>query len=277
MNEIRTYKAFNSRISLKARFRSKVRDTVVSCLAAKKDISKTKDCIHFPYYHHVFDDEVMSFGRQLRYLKNYGEFISLDEACDLLAKEKPFRGRYFCLTFDDGFSNTFSNMMDITSGLDVPSFIYLPTDYMGLRTNQKDELIKIRSFHPNEPKNVTFLNWDNCREMLSNKVSFGSHTQSHAKLISLSVEKIELELKGSKEKIEKELDVPCLHLACPWGKIGVDFDSYITTSTAKDLGYKSVSSTNRGFNRYGVDLFTLKRDHVLCNWGNNQLRYLFGK
>ena len=45
------------------------------------------------------------FERQIRYLKNFGEFIELNDATNLLNSGEEIKGRYFCLTFDDGYSS----------------------------------------------------------------------------------------------------------------------------------------------------------------------------
>lgn len=276
MNEIKTYREFTSGTSVKQKLRSVARNSMISALSLKKDISKIDNCIQFPYYHHVFDDEVKGFERQLLYLKNYGDFITLDDVCELVTGDRPLKGRYFCVSFDDGFKNTYANMLEITSRLEIPTMIYLPTNYIGLKTEIPEALEKIKSFHPKDPKITTFLTWDECREMISKNVQFGSHTVDHVNLSTITPKQIEFELAKSKEIIENELQVRCNHFACPWGRIGVDFDPEITTAIAKKLGYNSVVTTNRGTTGKGDDLFTLKRDHLLANWSTAQLNYFFG-
>ena len=45
------------------------------------------------------------FIRQLKDMKNFGEFISMDAAVELLTSKDPLEGRYFCLSFDDGMKS----------------------------------------------------------------------------------------------------------------------------------------------------------------------------
>jgi peptidoglycan/xylan/chitin deacetylase (PgdA/CDA1 family) len=59
------------------------------------------------------DDECASFDKQLKYMKNIGDFISLDDAVTLLESNQSLCGRYFCITFDEGFKNCFTNAIPI--------------------------------------------------------------------------------------------------------------------------------------------------------------------
>lgn len=276
MKIITDFKDFNPKKNFTKKIRSLARNSTIRILSLSMNISKTKNWIQFPYYHHVFNDEKKGFEKQLKFLKNFGDFISMDQACELITGDDPINGRFFCTSFDDGFSNTFSNMLEVTDKLNIPVIIYLPTNYIGLKQESKEDINKILQFHPKNPKNVPFLGWNDCLEMLKYNVTFGSHTLSHANLSKISIQQVEVELKKSKERIEKELLIQCDHFACPWGRAGIDFDPNITLEIAKKSGYKSFATTDRGIMKKGDDLFQIKRQHLLANWGNNQLTYFFG-
>ena len=98
---------------VRRRVRNLLRDTTVFFLSLSKRIDRTNNWLRFPYYHHVFDDERKGFVRHLDYLKNYGDFISLENAASLLESKTLIHGRYFCLTVDDGFKNCHTNIMPI--------------------------------------------------------------------------------------------------------------------------------------------------------------------
>lgn len=276
MELIRTYDDFIFGQSLGQDLRNVSRDFFIRISSINKDISKTKDWIRFPYYHHVFDDERKGFEKQLRFLKNFGEFISINEAIQILNEGAKINGRYFCLSFDDGYRCCYTNMVEIISKLSIPAIIYLPTDFINLNENDSADLQILQANVPGNPKTITYLNWKQCREMLNAGVIFGSHTKTHANLSNLSEDEIMFELKSSKQTIEKELTIDCKHFACPWGRVNIDFKPEITEPIAKELGYVSFATTNRGINIDLQDCFTLKRDHLLAGWGNYQLKYFFG-
>lgn len=276
MQVVTTYKEFAGGESVKSLAREFARSVIIAGLSIKRGI-KGNNWIKLPYYHHVFDDERKGFERQLKYLKNYGEFISMDDVWKMVHVDKKIDGRYFCVSFDDGFYNCYTNMMPITHQLEIPVIIYLPTSYINLDINVAADVQKIKMFYPEKPRLMPFLNWEQCRDMMRYKVSFGSHTVSHANLIRLTPEDTEQELLSSRNIIEKELGTTCEHFACPWGRSGIDFNPALTTNIAKRLGYKTFATTNRGDVKIGSDLYQLKRDHLLANWSNYQLKYFFGR
>lgn len=277
MKYITTYKEYALAPTLKDRVRSASRKLAIYGLSQLKAIDKTTNWIRLPYYHHVFDDERKDFERQLKYLKNFGDFISIDQVCEMVEAGQPISGRYFCVSFDDGYRCCYTNMMEITAGLSIPIIIYLPTDYTGLNENNAADVVKIKQNYPENPGLELFLTWEQCREMLQHQISFGSHTCSHVNLIQLSEAEIEDELLRSKKIIESELNVSCIHFACPWGQMNVDFNPAVTEPIAKKLGYKTFATTHRGKMINNSDLFQVKRDHLLAEWENYQLKYFFSK
>jgi peptidoglycan/xylan/chitin deacetylase (PgdA/CDA1 family) len=276
MDFVKTYIDFNYGESPKSRLRNFLRDQYLLVKSKTKTFDKSGNWISFPYYHHVFDDEKLGFERQLKYLKNFGDFISITYAIDLLSGVNKIEGKYFCVSFDDGYQCLYDNMMEVSAALDVPVIIYLQTDYIGLKPENESDLKRIKDNLPQNPKLLSFLDWDECKRMTSHKISFGSHTMSHINLWKLDQTKLREELQGSKKIIEEKLQAECLDFACPWGIVLQDFDPVKTTPIAKELGYRSFASTNRGRNNSASDLYQIKRDHLLANWPNAQLKYFFG-
>ena len=276
MNEINTYAEFVRNLSLKRKVRELSRDLSVAVQSLGSSMESSTDWIRMIYYHHVFDDECKDFERQLKYLKKFGEFISMDQVYQMVHNKTPIEGRYFCISFDDGFHNTYSNMMEITSSLQIPVIIYLPTDYIGAEPEELDYNIVYERFAPRNTKLLRFLDWNQCREMLKHNITFGAHTTGHPLLSTLSESEVEYELQESKRIIESELGTPCPHFAVPRGRINRDFDPDITKAAAIKSGFQTVVTTMRGPIQNGDDPYRLKREHLLAKWGNYQIRYFFG-
>lgn len=278
MEIIRTYSEFNTDVTISSKAKYLFRNNLIRILSFGSDLKKNNNWIRFPYYHHVFDDEKHDFERQMKYLRNYGEFISIDTACILIDKKEKIDGRFFCISFDDGYECCYTNMLEITKGMDIPVIIYLPTDFIGLNPEDMNDYEMLKKNTPkNSTKVISFLSWDQCKEMMDYNVTFGSHTMSHANLNVLNKEQLTIELKESKEIIEKKLQVPCNHFACPWGKINENFKPEIVNPVLNDLGYISFATTHRGLNDEKSDLFFIKRDHILAEWDNSQLKYFFSR
>jgi len=232
-----------------------------------------KDWILFPFYHWVLDDEQKAFARQLRWLGGYGDFLSLDDAVAAMAAPEGIKGRYFCLTFDDGFRNWATNALPVLKQAGVPATFFVPSRYIGLDLDTDwDEIAPFyqRSWAKYR-RYFEFLTWDDCREMVREGFTVGSHTHSHVRLASLPLPEAEREMADSKRSIEEKLHVPCRHFCCPWGRPGADYDPQVHPEMARRVGYASFLTTVEGPNYSGQSPFAVRRNDVSPDQG----RFLF--
>ncbi len=277
LDNIHTYREFSSTVSFRYRIRNLLRNMIIVTRSFNHQISNSTNWIRMVCYHHVFDDERSDFERQLNYLRNFGEFISIDQVYDFVKGNEPIDGRYFCITFDDGFRNTHTNMMPITGVLGIPVIIYLPTGFIDPDTDDPEVLSRLRKFAPKNNKLLPFLGWEECKEMQKHQISFGSHSVTHPMLSQLDYEGVDFQLTKSKKVIEEKLGTPCRHFAVPKGRIGIDFDPVVTEEIAKKCGYHTVVSLGRGKIQKGDNVYLLNREHLIAKWGNPQIKYFFGK
>lgn len=272
---VHNYRDFTARQSISGRLRTLLRDQAVTLLSLGHSISKSSGWIRFPYYHHVFDDERVGFARQLDYLRQFGDFISLSDAIAMLDSKEPIEGRYFCITFDDGFKNNLTNAVPILVEKRAPAAFFLTTDYID-RTPEIDKDLLLQ-FYSHRQTLMEFLSWQDCREMIAAGMEIGSHTMHHARLAQLDEASVSKELTQSKATIESNLGVACPHFCAPFGIPDRDFTPTRDPDLVRDAGYQSMLTTDRGPMYGGGDPFHIRRDHMLANWGPSQLRYFLSK
>ncbi len=270
-----TYAEFIALMPWRSRLRAAARDLALRGLALGRRIDADTNWIRFPYYHHVFDDEREGFARQLDYMASLGDFIGLDGAVAMLEAGDPIDGRYFCVTFDDGFKNWITNAVPILLDKKAPAAFFVVSGYIGTSPDRDRE--KLLGFYDSGDLLMEFLDWDDCRKMDAAGMTIGSHTMNHVHLADHDDEKAEAEMKGSKETIEKELGRTCDHFCCPFGREGVDFVSPRHPDIARKLGYRTFLTTRRGPVLEGASAMDIPRDHLLAGWGDYQLRYFFSR
>lgn len=270
---ITTYRAYRGELSPRDRAYALARSGYLFARSRLGNVPREGSFIRFPYYHHVFDDERAGFADQLRWFKNYGDFISLDDAISMLESSAPVRGRYFAITFDDGFRNSLTNAAPILADFDAVAAFFCPTRFI---RNAGDDGTKARSHDGHSPY-VEYLDWEECRRLQAAGMTIASHTVNHARLSELSDAEVERELAESKATIEKELGTPCVHFCPPWGHPGSDFKPEREPEIARRLGYRSFFTTTRGKNKEKPAPFLVTRDHVIAVWGHYQLRYFFSR
>lgn len=274
MSAIRTMSAFMGSESAAARARNAARAVALAGLSMTRSPTRSTGWIRFPYYHHVFDDERDGFRRQIKYFKGVADVISIDAAVQLINDGQPLDGRYVCITFDDGFKNWIENAVPILVEENVVAAFFVAAGYIG--TDLERDREKLLSFYEDGTRLMEFLNWQDCRDMIAAGMTIGSHSVDHVHLLDLDDAAAETELRQSKELIERETDAPCRHFCCPFGREGVDYDPSRHPEMAKRVGFTSFLTGHRGENRPGGSPYDIRRDHLLANWGNYQLRYFLG-
>lgn len=272
---VRRYRDFVAGRPALARLRERFRDAAVLALSVGRSPTRRSGWIRFPFYHHVFDDEREGFRRQLEFMAGLGDFIGLDDAVAMMESGDPIDGRYFCVTFDDGFKNWITNAVPILLDKTVPAAFFVVTRYIGTSVEKDRDLL--RGFYSTRDRVVEFLDWDDCRRMAKAGMTIGSHTVNHVHLAALDEAAVEAELKGSKETIEAELGQPCRHFCCPFGRRNVDFLPQRDPRIARRVGYRSFLSGHRGATTRGASPMMIRRDHLLAGWDNRQLRYFFSR
>ncbi len=275
LKPIANYGEFLAAHTSRKRLRRVFRDATVSLFSMMCRMPTGSNWLRFPYYHHVLDDETKGFRRHLRFFQETGDIISLPVAIEMLESGEPINGRYFVITFDDGFKNCATNAVPILLDCGATAAFFLPTFYIG--EDPGNEQLAPLSFYKPLQVRFEFLNWDDCRDMASAGMTIGSHSVNHPCLMDLSANEVEYELRTSKEKIESEIDATCDHFCCPTGRPGVDFVIDRDPAIALKCGYRSFLTTRRGsFSRKQTPMM-IERDHTIAAWGNEQLRFFFSR
>lgn len=272
MKPIRTFREFErARGNIPRRW---VRSVAIALLSPLRSPVRSNNWIRFPYYHHVFDDERTGFARQIEYYKNVGDIISLDDAILLIKRNVPIDGRYFCLTFDDGFKNCVENALPVLIEKNTIAAFFIATDYIG--TDPIRDRDRLLSFYPDRRRLMAFMDWKDCRILTNAGMIVGSHTMSHVPLSSLNDMQARAEMAESKMRIEEELSQPCRHFCAPFGIPHQDFDCDIHPRIAGDIGYESFLTTQRGANSSSASALFIRRDHMMANAPIREMNYFLG-
>ncbi|MET0220177.1 MAG: polysaccharide deacetylase family protein [Tardiphaga sp.] len=102
------------------------------------------------------------------------------------------------------------------------------------------------------------ISWDMLDELRNDPLAeIGGHTITHARISSLSPEAALHELKGGRDRLIEQLNIPARHFAFPFGRSGDcgprDF------KIARDAGYASCATTRKGLVLPGQDAYDLPR------------------
>lgn len=163
-----------------------------------------------------------NFRTQMEYLKNNGYHpITLEELYHYVTEGKELPSKPVCITFDDGYADTYSIVYPMMKEYGFPWTVFVITDMVGQQNR---------------------MTWDQLKEMAdSHTVTIGNHTLSHRDLDKLSPAEQEKEIVGAKEALKQHLGVNTPWFAYPTGLHTAD-----TVDICKKAGIKMALSMDSG-------------------------------
>jgi peptidoglycan/xylan/chitin deacetylase (PgdA/CDA1 family) len=274
---ITTIRQWTAGHSIFGRLRTGLRNTAVVGLGSFSRMGRTPFCVRFPYYHHVFDDERLGFSRQIEYLKNFGDFIGINEAVDVLTSPGKLSDQYFCLSFDDGFKSCATHATPILAEKGVSAVFYVTSSFIGRSVPPDDPVVTDIFGYRGGANILEFMSWEDCRQAAAAGMEIGSHSVNHPRFAALTEQELAGQLVQSKSEIEFQLGRDCDHFCIPYGMALTAANYAPLVEAAGSAGYRSIVTGVRGANFAGQDPYRIRRDHLLANWSNAQLRYFLSK
>ena len=178
--------------------------------------------------------------RQMKYLKDHDYHpITIEELYGYVANGDPLPDKPVCITFDDGYIDTYTIVYPMMKKYNFPWTLFLITDDV--------------------EKSYQRMTWDQLKEMAeSGDVTIANHTLSHPKLHNLKTrEEKENEIIGASKALKYRLGIDTSWLAYPYG----DYDDEVI-DICKKAGIKMAVTTDAGRVHVGSYPYELKRVYI---------------
>jgi len=153
--------------------------------------------------------------------------------------------------------------------------VYLKAKEDGVRIAIMDDLKELMVSDSNlAASEETVLDWDQIKEMASNRIRFGAHTCSHINLEFADMQTAEREIVNSKKEIEKHLSAEVKGFAYPYGMALKAYSRLAPILNKNGLDYACTACT--GNNDHNSDPYLLRRStlpltsspallgHIMC-------------
>jgi peptidoglycan/xylan/chitin deacetylase (PgdA/CDA1 family) len=227
----------------------------------RRSASKFMRCV---YLHTVLNDEQRGFVQLLNLIRDRGEVVSTDCLLSMIEGSIPIDGRYFHISFDDGFANVVRNAVPLLAERSMTACIFVATAFIGAPYEEiKSYCTQIMGY----ANPIEVVSWDDLRSIHAAGFEIGSHTHRHARLSAISAEhnRLMFELEHSKALIEREIGARCRSIAWPYGKY-TDVDDN-TLDAIRAAGYNACFSGVRGRVVPGrTDQFRIPRHQIEAFW-----------
>ena len=226
-------------------------------------------------YHHVQSDRCTNnldiFEKHLEYIsKNFTTvFPTFNETPN----------NSICLIFDDGYYDFYKYIFPLLKKYNLKALLAVVPSVI-LQNCDEDDNTRLNIEHNelfNNYKKGTFCTWEELDIMSkSNIIQIVSHSYSHKNLIEDDVD-LQLELKTSKEMIEKQLNTEVESFVFPFGK----YDQELLKKTKQYYKYSfrignAINKDFRGINGviYRIDGDFLRSPSEIFNF-KNMLKFRF--
>lgn len=223
-----------------------------------ENINLTSQNIGIPvlYYHSVDKNAANEvtiapdvLEEQLNYIKDNNYItITMKELYEHIKNKEPIPEKSILITFDDGYMNNYTEAFPILKKLNMKATIFCVGNSLDGSYYLSEEAIK---------------------EMSDYGIDIESHTVNHVHLDTLSYDEQLLELKKSKEILEKITGREVISLAYPFGDYNED-----SIRAAKNAGYKLAFTTNLGLSDREDNIYELDRIYISSHYDMNTFKSL---
>jgi peptidoglycan/xylan/chitin deacetylase (PgdA/CDA1 family) len=170
------------------------------------------------------------------------------------------RRRRAVLTFDDGYQDQLANARPVLNRYRLPATFFLvagsigrssPLPHLALKDSEAREGGPARGWKP--------PSWEAVRDLVVDGMTIGSHGLSHRSLGSMSLQEAEIEIRRSRQVLERRLGGRVDLFAYPFGSMAYgDFDEAVQ-SILRAAGYRAACTTVVGRNGCDSDPMALRR------------------
>lgn len=169
------------------------------------------------------------------------DFITMDQVADRFQSRN--RKPFVCITFDDGYLDTFTMAYPILKERQIPFCVYMTRDfYRG-------------TARPHWNPKAEMMGVDQLLALGADPLcTIGVHTCSHPHLSDLSEEEQRREIEGCKADLEQLLRRPVSHLAYPYGYYNSE-----TLQIVRQLGFATAVTTSGRSVRNDAQMLELDR------------------
>ena len=192
---------------------------------------------------------IRAFRRQMAWLQQLGfQVLDLEEYLAIRQRHELPPRRSVVITIDDGYRDVGSLAAPALAARGLPATVFPVSEKMG-GVNDWSE--------GGELSGRPLLSWEEARDLLHEGLSVGAHSRTHPDLTSLSPDAAWDQIRGSREDLERELEVPVPTFAFPYGATSPSL-----ATMAGEAGFVGSCGVEEGLNTVGTPVHDLRRIEV---------------
>jgi len=182
------------------------------------------------------------------FFRTHFNVITLTDLLGRLERKQDVRG-CLVITFDDGYKDNIEAAAPELSKRGLPCCFFVATDFIGTNiVPWWDEQLPVR---------CPWMTWEDVRRLDNAGFEVGSHTMSHADMGKVAGDEARRELRGSRERLERELNKPVHLFGYPYGRRNNMTEE--NRVAVREAGYSCCLSAFGGLVPPDADAFHIRR------------------
>ena len=191
------------------------------------------------------------FAAHLDVIQRHGyETVSLRDVVNHLALGTPLPAKPIVLTFDDGYTNHFTNAVPLLTERGMTGTFFVISEFPHRDSSE-------------------YMNWDQIRQMVRAGMEIESHARLHESLAGRSDYYLREQARGSVLTFEHELGYTPRFIAYPMG-----FYDQRAIDIFQAEGFWAGLTTQNGVRQDNQDLFRMRRIRINATMNANELDWL---
>lgn len=149
-----------------------------------------------------------AFEAQLQVLRRHAYYtIGSDDLLEAIQSGRPFQGRPVMLTFDDGYTDFYTDAWPLLRRYGFFAEVFIVTERVGGTADWDKQY--------GEP--APLMPWQAIRELAANGIRFGSHLATHTRVELLSEDEMLREARESRRTLGAQLGRDIVSISLPFG------------------------------------------------------------
>lgn len=174
---------------------------------------------HMIDWHHDNDEDGERFGKLLKELHRYCDFVNIEEAIRMIVNHVQVKRPTIAFTFDDGWRDCYTQIAPQLEKYGVNAMFFINPNFVDAADNHDWAYIENFTVNTTKSPGKYPMTWAQIQELKEKGFKFGAHTLDHYCINDDNIAELEHQIGDCKTVMEEKLDVQCEYFAFPYGRL----------------------------------------------------------
>lgn len=225
---------------------------------------------HMVDWHHDDAADGERFGRMLKELHKYCDFVNFEDAVRMIVTRQTVQRPAVAFSFDDGWRDCYTQIAPQLERYGVNAMFFINPNFATAADEKDEEYIENFTVNVTKSPGKRPMTWAQIKELRQRGFLIGAHTLDHYCINDDNIAELEHQIGDCRKAIEDRLGEPCEYFAFPYGKLEHANPKSIEIA-CRHYHYVFSQSDHRHYFSYGGKV--INRRHFESFWPVSHVMY----